>query len=169
MHAPDNMQPAPAANQPCRPPPAPHRIVRPLNSLPLRLRMADSAVGMSKNSMKPKPRGLPVSRSVTILQGRGAAASGWRAHHTSAGRCSPPTEHPGAPDVLDRADLAEVVDHILLRQVVRQVSHCSRPEEQKVSSTQGGAARSSGGGGQQANARAPSAAGYASRGRSARC
>ena len=61
------------SHKPCLPPPlAPHRMVRPLKSLPLRLRMADSAVGMSKNSMKPNPRGLPVSRSVTILRSSGS-------------------------------------------------------------------------------------------------
>ena len=73
--------------------PASHLIVRPLKSLPLRLRMADSAVGISKNSMNPNPRGFPVSRSVTMLelcgsrQGNGVkwvrqAASCERAKHT---------------------------------------------------------------------------------------
>ena len=46
-------------------------MVRPFSSLPLKLRMALSAVGMSKNSINPKPRGFPVSRSVTILQRQG--------------------------------------------------------------------------------------------------
>ena len=63
-----------ASSKPQALPPSlgPHRMVRPLKSLPLRLRMADSAVGMSKNSMKPNPRGLPVSRSVTILRSSGS-------------------------------------------------------------------------------------------------
>jgi hypothetical protein len=96
------------------------------------LRMADSAVGMSKNSMKPNPRGLPVSRSVTILRSSGSPRT---RQFNEAGRApaAPPpavnarlqTPQPRSPDVLDWPHLAEVVDDILVRQVVAQIAHCA--------------------------------------------
>jgi hypothetical protein len=87
-------------------------------------------VGMSKNSMKPNPRGLPVSRSVTILRTNGSPKT--RQFH-KAGRAStapPPAvnaslNQPRLPDVLDWPHLAEMVDDVLVCQVVAQVAHCT--------------------------------------------
>ena len=102
--------------------------------------MADSAVGMSKNSMNPKPRGLPVSRSFTSLQagcgskgGRAVVGEGTEMVEESRAQGAGMQEGGGrrtkacrevcraqraccacgnAPDVLDGAHLAEMVDHV---------------------------------------------------------